>query len=399
MKRLLVCLAIASAASVSVFAADTDSTAITSRWQFGLREGYVFPSNDIVRGLNRYDAHVRSAFAADVQWSFSFAPSSRNGRYYPHAYQGVGLGGNFFSSSRITGNPVNLYVLQGSRIASFGSRLSLDYEWNFGVSFPWKKISTDDAFDYTVVDGFGSHCNAYINLGFKLNYEVNRQLTLFAGVDVSHFSNGNTDYPNPGVNMLWGRIGATWIPGRQPAPRRADWSDWQPHISLDVTAYGAWRKHTFNSTYGDDYSDPEYHVVPGHFAVAGLNVNPLWRFNPILAAGLSADFQYDEGANLSPYYVDGSWVDDPKFYRPPFSHSVMAGLSARVELKMPIFTINVGLGHSLYAPGGNSMRGWYQMFTLKTFITRGFYLSTGYRLVRFSTPGNLMLGAGYSFDL
>lgn len=398
MKRLLACLAFTSVAFCPLFAAEADSTAICQRWQFGLREGYVFPSNDIVKGFNSFDAHVRSAFAADAQWMFSFAPSSRNGRYYPHAYQGVGLGWTAFSSSRITGNPINLYVMQGSRIASFGSRLSLDYEWNFGISFPWKKRTSDDAFDYTTLNGLGSHCNAYINLGFKLNYAATSNLTLFAGVDVSHFSNGNTNYPNPGINMLWGRLGATWIPGAQPKLRRADWSDWRPHMSLDVTAYGAWRKHTFNSTYYIDIPD-EYHVVPGHFAVAGLNINPLWRFNPMLAAGLSADFQYDEGANLSPYYVEGSWVDDPKFYRPPFSHSIMAGLSARVELKMPIFTINVGLGHSLYAPGGDAMRGWYQMFTLKTFVAKGFYLSTGYRLVRFSTPGNLMLGCGYSFEL
>lgn len=76
---------------------------------------------------------------------------------------------------------------------------------------------------------------------------------------------------------------------------------------------------------------------------------------------------------------------------------MMLGLSARVEFRMPIFSVNIGLGHSLYAPGGKDQRGWYQMFTLKTFVTRHLYLSTGYRLVRFKSPGNLMLGLGCSF--
>ena len=76
----------------------------------------------------------------------------------------------------------------------------------------------------------------------------------------------------------------------------------------------------------------------------------------------------------------------------------MAGLSARAELQMPIFAVNAGIGHSLWAPGGDDMRGWYQTFTLKTFVTRNLYVSTGYRLVRFKNPGNLMLGVGWRFN-
>ena len=118
----------------------------------------------------------------------------------------------------------------------------------------------------------------------------------------------------------------------------------------------------------------------------------------MFSVGASLDLQYDEGANLSPYFVESASPDDPKFYRQPFSHRVMAGLSVRAELQMPIFAVNIGIGHSVYAPGGPDMRGWYQMFTLKTFITDYLYISTGYRLERFRNPGNLMLGMGYRFN-
>lgn len=64
---------------------------------------------------------------------------------------------------------------------------------------------------------------------------------------------------------------------------------------------------------------------------------------------------------------------------------------------MPVFAVNVGVGHSLWAPGGPDMRGWYQTFTLKTFVTRRLYISTGYRLLRWREPGNLMLGLGWRF--
>ena len=139
-------------------------------------------------------------------------------------------------------------------------------------------------------------------------------------------------------------------------------------------------------------------VIPGHFGVGGFNFNPLWHFNPVFAAGAALDFQYDQSANLSPYYEPSTPVDAPRFYRQPFSHRVMAGLSVRAELQMPVFSVNIGIGHSLYAPGGDDLRGWYQLFTLKTFVTRNLFVSTGYRLVRFHTPGNLMLGLGWRFN-
>ena len=395
MKRTLI---LAAACAAALAASASDSIAVAHRLELSVRGAYVLPTNKIVKGGNRYDATTRSAFGGALEYSFSFSPKSRYGRYYPYAYQGVGVGFTAFNSSKVTGNPVNIYVLQGSRIATLSPRLTLDYEWNFGVSAGWHKIGEANPFDYTDIDGFGSHVNAYIDLGLKLNYAVSNRLSITAGVNISHFSNGNTDYPNPGVNVLWGKVGVLWTLGDAPTLPRPDWSDFEQHVSYDITAYGAWRKNLYDSSYGYDFLEADVRLIPGHFGVGGLNVNPMWHFNPIFSVGGSLDFQYHEGANLSPYKVPSTSAEDPKFYRQPFSHRVMAGVSARIELQMPIFAVNIGIGHSVYAPGGRDLRGWYQMFTLKTFITKNLYLSTGYRLERFRNPGNLMLGAGWRFN-
>lgn len=385
---------------MAVSAYGADSTAVAHRLELSVRGAYVLPTAEIIKGDNAYGSRTKSAFSGALEYTFSFPRSSRYGRLYPYAYQGVGVSFTGFNSSKVTGNPVNVYVLQGSRIASLSQRLTLDYEWNFGVSAGWHRNTAGDAlaFDPDYVNGFGSHVNAYIDLGLKLNYMLSRRVTLTAGLNISHFSNGNTDYPNPGINIVWGRLGVIYNLGTIPDPGQPDWSGYDSHISYDVTAYGAWRKSIYDSDYGSDVPEHQQKVIPGHFGVFGLNINPLWHFNPMLAVGASLDFQYDEGANLSPYRVESTPSDDPKFYRQPFSHRIMAGVSVRAELQMPIFAINIGLGHSVYAPGGRDLRGWYQMFTLKTFVTRSLYLSTGYRLVRFKEPGNLMLGLGYRFN-
>jgi len=372
-----------------------DSTKIAGqRLELSARGAYVMPTNIIVRGYNAYDVRTTSAFGGNIEYGFSFSASTKYGKYYPYAYQGAGIGAAAFNSDRVMGNPVNIYVFQGSRIASLSDRLSLDYEWNFGMSAGWRKISTDGPLNVSEIDGLGSRLNAYIDLGLKFNYALTPRLSLTAGVNISHYSNGNTDYPNPGINLLSGRLGLVYKLGNIPGESHYNWSGFSPHWTYDLTAYGAWRKHTFEYSTGEDI---EERVIPGHWTVWGINANPLWHFNPIVAIGGSLDFQFDGGANLSKHYEPSSPPEQPQFYRPPYSNRMMLGLSARLELKMPIFAVNIGLGHSLYAPGGKDLRGWYQMFTLKTFITRNLYLSTGYRLVRFKAPGNLMLGLGWSF--
>ncbi len=386
--------------SFSIEAAPADSIGasdrLRSRITLDLGGAYVMPSCQIARGENAFEKKVRGAYAADIQYSFMMPRGSKSDKLYPHTYQGVGIGMTGFASNDVTGTPFNLYVLQGSRIASLSSALTLDYEWNFGASFGWKKITGDNPFDKYDVDGFGSHTNAYINLCFLLRYRLSDHFTLSGGIGISHFSNGNTNYPNPGINTLWGRVGLTYFLDGNLPDSPCDWSGFEPGFIFDVTLYGAWRKSTFDT--GMDYNDAdEILVAPGHFGVGGFNFNPMYRFNPVFSAGLSLDGQYDVGANLSKNYVMTSPSDDPKFYRTSFADRSTLGISARAELTMPIFSVNVGIGHSLWAPGGPDLRGWYQTFTLKTFVTPRLYLSTGYRLIRFHNPGNLMLGVGYSF--
>ena len=98
---------------------------------------------------------------------------------------------------------MNIYVLQGSRIANLSERLSLDYEWNFGISAGWKKNRGAEAYDYTDVNGFGSHVNAYIDLGFKLNYALTERISLTAGLICRIFQMETPTIPTP-VSMLCG---------------------------------------------------------------------------------------------------------------------------------------------------------------------------------------------------
>lgn len=390
---LLLTLFVCNALSAQTTRSHNDSLhrPIIHKIGFDIRPNYVTPTADFLKGENSQQEPVRKYLSAHLKYAFQFSKDSRLGKLYPHAYQGIGVSyGTFFNTSEV-GNPLALYVFQGSRIKQLSPNLSLDYEWNFGASFGWKKYDEQTNSYNNIV---GSKINAYINLGLFLNWKFNPQWNLTAGLDFTHFSNGNTNFPNGGVNPVGARIGIVHTFGAEDANASAAGIGKArpigivPHVSYDLVVYGATRKRGF-------IKGSDAYLVPGAFGIVGLNFNPMYNFNKFFKAGASLDLQFDESANIEEYLANSS-SHDPKFYHPPFREQFAAGLSIRGELVLPIFSINIGLGHNVLYKG-NDTKDFYQILALKTSLTRNLFLHVGYQLSNFKDPNNLMLGLGYRF--
>ena len=354
---------------------------------------------------------TRAALSLHLKWGFTYPETSKQNSYIPGAWQGIGVGLNFFGNPKGIGNPEEIYLYQGAPVWHITRRLSLYYEWNFGISVGWKPCNGEMARSNLIV---GSKANAYINLGGGLRWNLGKGCYLTAGIDLTHFSNGNTAYPNPGVNMAGLRIGVTQsFGGNSQSPEKdtrsftgatsvnnhthsnaeggalsADNASGWSRLGWDVTLYGAYRKRVYRGV------EPPV-LLNGTFGIAGISVSPLWKVARIFRAGVSADIQWDESTNLERYYVSGSTTEDLHFYRPSFGSQISGGLSARAELVMPIFTVNVGIGYNLFGPPES--RATYQLANLKIRLVKGLFLNIGYQLLDFHRQNNLMLGLGYSF--
>lgn len=350
------------------------------------RPTYIFPTNSFLRGENMTMTPIRKSISAHLKYSFQYFPNSYTDRIYRGAYQGIGLGYYSFEHHDELGNPLAIYLFQGARIARFNPRLSLNYEWNFGVSFGWEPHSDYNYYNKVI----GSKVNAYINANFYFNYILSRQVDLVAGADLTHFSNGNTRFPNAGLNTVGLRVGLVYNFNRNgdflskpsfqpPVPR------FPRHISYDAVVFGSWRR---KGVYIDETSQV---AAPGAFAVAGFCFNPMYNFGYNFRAGVSLDGVYDESANI---YTDK--YDSDRFYRPPLSYQMALGLSARAEYVMPYFSVNIGVGGNIIHRGGD-LKGLYQVLALKIEVTRSSFIHIGYNLQNFHTPNYLMLGIGYRF--
>ena len=335
---------------------------------------------------------VHSALPVNLRYSFSFTnPRVRN--YLPGGYQGISVGvlnigaleTNGFSKARNNiGYPVLAYLFQGGPFHHFSPELSLNYEWNFGAAIGWKPYSQGNrCFNLTV----GSQVNAYLNLGLNLQWQLNHHTAIFAGVSVSHFSNGNTSFPNPGVNSFGARLGVAYTLN----PMEKGFEPCLPDtvrkrkLEYDVSVWGATRRRVYRG-------GEEPVLLPGHFACAGVSFAPMFRLGNWWRIGGSADIQWDQSSDKKNDYISGDSTEDIKFSSPHFFRQLSVGISAHGELQMPIFAVNVGCGYNIYAPWEN--RGSYQNITLKTYIGSYFFINVGYQLRNFHQQSSLMLGAG-----
>lgn len=399
MKRYISTLLFLCLAVTGIYADEQDSLSRKIIHVIGLdfKPAYTFPTKGFFKGENTAKSPIRTNLSGHIKYGFKFAPNSYMGKMYPNTIQGIGIGYNTFYNTKEVGNPLAVYVFQTSQIASITPNLSFDYEWNFGASFGWKKYDAEKNPYNTIV---GSKANAYINLGFLLNWQITKEVAFRAGIGLSHYSNGNTGYPNFGVNTLDGRIGLMWCPQKNPDSRYQRNNrlavtpkyGFKPYINYDVIIYGATKKK------GIMWEEGSGTVIPGVFAVAGLNFSPMYNFNKYFRAGLSLDAQYDESANITDHLANTDTpTDDLKFFRPPFIEQFSMGLSVRAEVVMPIFSINLGIGKNFICRGEDT-NSFYQNFVLKTDITRNVFLHVGYQLYKFKNPNNLMLGIGYRFN-
>ena len=124
---------------------------------FDVCPSHLFATDDFFRGTNAAQQPLRSALSLHLKYAFQFGPDTRFGRRYPYTSQGIGISVNDFRNRAEVGRPVAVYVFQNSRIVSLARTLSLDYEWNFGVSFGWEKYDAErNPFNVVV----GSRINA-----------------------------------------------------------------------------------------------------------------------------------------------------------------------------------------------------------------------------------------------
>ncbi len=109
-------------------------------------------------------------------------------------------------NNNILGNPFAIYSFFSGPIYKI-KNFSLAYDLGFGIGFNFNQY---DSIHNPRNDVVGSDLNAFFTGGIKANYRLNNRLSLSAGMNFLHFSNGSIKTPNKGLNMYAGDIGLAY---------------------------------------------------------------------------------------------------------------------------------------------------------------------------------------------
>ena len=348
-----------------------------------IRPSYIIPTHGFYNGWNPLEKPLRFSYSAHAAYQFSYSDHTEKGRLYPGVYQGIGLGVQSFMAGDMLGNPISLYIFQGAPLLSLSERITLDYEWNLGLSAGWKNNS------FVTASAF----NVYINVGLLFNWRLDDNWGMIFGPEYTHYSNGDTAFPNGGANTVNLRIGAKryFCNGNVKASQAIIFKAGQEQTRF-------WQNLTYDmSLLGGCRADRmlvgnTLHIINKAFPLIGIQFNPLYHLNRCLSVGPSLDLTYDNSANLIAS-EDGN--DILNYSYPTFYRQCAAGLSMRGELKMPIFAVNIGIGNN-FSFKGSDLRGIYGVFALKAFLSDSLFLCVSYRLSSVLYSHNMMFGIGVS---
>ncbi len=349
--------------------------------------GYVCPSHKFLQGRNETGKPINKTVAGHIKYGIQLGPQTELGRKYPNTYQGIGLSYHHFFNDKELGSPFCAFIFQHTRIASLAPALSLDGEWNGGIAWNWVKYDPVTNPNNRLM---GASLTAYINVGLMLNWNFSPLWNLTAGADFTHVSNGNTAYPNYGLNTVTFRTGI--MRSLKPAPPMpAKYPDkFQRHVTYDLTFFGSWRKKVVRIGILD-------HQVEKNFGVAGINFNPMYNICKYFRTGLSLDMLYDSSSNVRALTDKITPEEAPEYSKPAFEEQIMAGLSARAELVLPIFSINIGVGMNLLASGEDKWLP-YEILALKAHVSKNLYLHAGCTFYNLQFSRCMMFGLGYRFN-
>lgn len=135
-------------------------------------------------------------------------------------------------------------------------------------------------------------------MNFYLSWALCRELDLVSGFTLSHFSNGNTKFPNAGLNTVDAKVGLVYNFNRESVLKRetvypySSIPRFPKHISYDLTLFGSWRRK------GVYLNEDTQVASPGSYSVFGFNFAPMYNLGYKIRVGGSLDGVYDGSANV-----------------------------------------------------------------------------------------------------
>lgn len=340
---------------------------------FSYQNGKIIPTNDFVRGENRYSQPLTEfqSYGMKIIWQ---NPGYKQWQRIYHApYYGGGISFSNFHDSAEIGYPVSAYGVLGIPVFRI-KKLQLYSEFQFGMTGNWKHFDPETN-PYNIVIG-GGH-TVHLDIGTNLTYSLTEHLDAGLGLSFIHFSNGGFERPNHGFNIYAPTFSVKYLPNGHPDFKQIPKPDRQPRKGSLFLMLG----------YGD-HQLVEHEFDTNYYAVGGLSAIYFRQFSNAFRLGAGADFNYFWGLTAKPDGTIG-----PKNF-----DNLTAGLILQPEFMIDKLTLTGGIGiYARHLHYGN-FKMLYQRLGVNYEIYKGISLGVNIRAIHFMLAEFLEFNLGYRID-
>ena len=235
--------------SVFTFAQnDSLKTAKPSFWEnksivLGYQNGYVFQTNDFLRGRNTRATNIDEY--QDLYLKLSKQTNGEKLWEQLYKYPNWGFGtyiADFYNPAEI-GMPIALYGFFNAPFVRW-NKGTFNYEISFGATANWKSFNPLTN-QYNTAIGAGQAF--FIDAGMNLDFEIAKHLDLIAGFSLTHFSNGAMKIPNSGINSIAPKIGLKYNLYDRPKFLKQEIPKFKSSNQWDISAFVSTKNLVFDT--------------------------------------------------------------------------------------------------------------------------------------------------------
>jgi Lipid A 3-O-deacylase (PagL) len=344
----------------------------------GLTPAFVLPKNPFETTQTSADGHSRWI----SNMTFEIGRQTDGSRDWHHLYglptYGFGFSVASFGDGDETGQPLDAYTFFSWPFARLSKRVQLTTDFGMGISWNWKEFSEESKDHRTVL---GSNVNARIDWGFYLRHLTTRKMSVYAGIDFTHRSNGGMRQPNSGINVIGPSVALRYdfVPERTAPVRNVP--PFQPAWEFVMgSAIGGKNviEHS-NPLVRRDYGAAEF--------TAGLQRH-FYRYGKV-AAG--TDLTYDGAAGARVDVIEGNAVQ----WRPGAGQRLAIGLYGGYEHVIERFGALVQAGYSVARGFEDPSPRFYMRYGWRYYVNDRFWGLFAIRSIEGRRADFLEVGAGY----
>jgi hypothetical protein len=165
---------------------------------------------------------------------------------YKYPEYGISLFFSTLGNDKVFGHEIALYPFFNYHIFS-RNRFSIDNQIGLGISYVTRKFDLQDNYQNIAV---GSNLNIHFCLRLDFKYHLLKRYQLHTGLSFDHFSNGNLQEPNRGINYLTSYAGVGYRVGKSSHTRKHKLKPHERDFHLELTyAFGGKHTRAFQSTF------------------------------------------------------------------------------------------------------------------------------------------------------